>query len=161
MPRLSDIAGKICEIAIPIKHDIYYGNQDSAIAVCTLSNIDLLLDMAKSELMRDILLVARLFSENKGIETLVRYALRNSRLKYIVLCGNDTKGHLPGQALLSLKENGINSSGRIIGAKGKDPILSLSMEEVDQFRNRIILINLIGINDVDRIIKQITNLRTK
>ena len=70
---LARFAGKVCEVLLPIKHDILFGNEKSSIAVCTLSSIDLLEDVSKSEIMKSITLVARLFSENKGIEKLIEY----------------------------------------------------------------------------------------
>src|SRR3989304_7573973 len=114
-------AGKVCEVLLPIKHDIFLGNDKSSVARCTLSSIDLLERVSKSEMMNNLALAARLFSENKGIEKLIEYVLQHPNIKYVVLCGKDTKGHLPGQALLALYENGIDNSGRIIGAVGKEP----------------------------------------
>jgi tetrahydromethanopterin S-methyltransferase subunit A len=62
--------------------------------------------------------------------------------------------------LLSLYENGINNNktGRriIVGAKGPNPVLASSWEEINAFRKQINKIyNLIGINDIEQIMKQI------
>ena len=144
---------------LPIKHDIFFGNEKSGIAVCTLSSIDLLEQISRSEIMKNIALAARLFSENNGIEKLIKYVLERSNMKYIVLCGKDTKGHLPGQALLALYKNGIDSNGRIIGALGKDPVLEdVTKNSVDEFRNRINIVDLVGTTDIDEIASKISNL---
>jgi tetrahydromethanopterin S-methyltransferase subunit A len=143
---------------LPIKHDIFYGNENSSIALCTLSSIDLLEQISKSDLMSKVAIAARLFSENRGIETLIRYVLEHRKIKYIVLCGKDTKGHLPGQALLALQKNGIDAKGRIIDAWGKDPILDVTEHDIDEFRKHVVPIDLIGTTDIDKISGQITNL---
>ncbi len=156
---LARFAGKVCEVLLPIKHDMFFGNEQSSIAVCTLSSIDLLEQTSKSEMMNDIVLVARLFSENKGIEKLIEYVLQHPNIKYIVVCGKDTKGHLPGQALLALYKNGIDSSGRIIGAFGKDPVIeSVTKNSVDEFRKRAKIIDLVGVIDIEKISSKVTAL---
>jgi tetrahydromethanopterin S-methyltransferase subunit A len=103
-------------------------------------------------MINNIALAARLFSENKGIEKLIDYVLQHHNIKYIVLCGKDTKGHLPGQALVALHKNGIDSGGRIIGAQGKDPVLeSVTKNQVEEFRKRINIVDLVGVTDIDKI----------
>ncbi|MGH9878459.1 MAG: hypothetical protein ACRD5H_12550, partial [Nitrososphaerales archaeon] len=82
-----------------------------------------------------------------------------ANIKYIVLCGKDTKGHLPGQALLALYKNGIDNNGRIIGALGKDPVLEdVTKNSVDEFRNRINIVDLVGITDIEEIASKVTTL---
>jgi len=156
---LARFAGKVCEVLLPIKQDIFFGNEKSSIAVCTLSSMDLLEQIAKSDLMNSIALAARLFSENAGIEKLINYVLEHSSIKYIVLCGKDTKGHFPGQALLALYKNGIDSNGRIIGALGKDPVLEdLTKNNIDEFRRRVNIIDLLGITDINEVSIKVTSL---
>src|SRR5574341_218152 len=154
---LARFAGKVCEVLLPIKHDIFSGNEQSSIAVCTLSSIDLLEHISKSEIMNDVALAARLFSENKGIEKLIEYVLQHPNIKYIVVCGKDTKGHLPGQGLLALYKNGIDSSGRIVDARGKDPVIkTVTKNSVDEFRKRTKIIDLVGVTDIEKISSKVT-----
>ena len=156
---LSRFAGKVCEALLPIKHDIFFGNEKSKIALCTLSSMDILEQVSKSDLMNSVALVARLFSENNGIEKLLKYVLEHQNIKYIVLCGKDTKGHLPGQALLALCKNGIDANGRIIAALGKDPVLeNVTKSAVDQFRKHVQIIDLIGTTDINKISSKVTSL---
>ncbi len=151
-------AGRLCEALRPIKHDLFLGNAGSSTAICTLSSMDLLEQVARSELIKSVALVGRLLSENKGIEKLIGYVLAHGNLKYIVLCGKDTKGHFPGQALLALHKNGIDA-GRIVGALGSDPVLEdVSTEEVEEFRKRITLIDAIGTSDIGEISARVTGL---
>lgn len=155
---LARFAGKVCEVLLPIKHEIFYSNGNSSIAICTLSSIDMLEQISKSELMNKVALAARLLSENKGIDTLIKYVLEHKKIKYIILCGKDTKGHLPGQALLALQKDGIDINGRIIGAKGKDPVLDLTKDEIAEFRKHVTIVDRIGTNDLSEIAQEITNL---
>jgi tetrahydromethanopterin S-methyltransferase subunit A len=156
-----NMAGKICETLIPIKHEYHIGKGGKEIAICTLSSIHLLEDIYKTpEVMDKILVVGRLLSENKGIDTIIKFTLTHPELHYIIVCGKDVRGHQAGQALVSLYENGINynkTGGRfIVGAKGPNPVLVSSWEEIIAFRKQIIRVyNLIGISDIGQIMKQI------
>jgi tetrahydromethanopterin S-methyltransferase subunit A len=160
---LENIAGKICETLIPIKHEYYIGRSGKEIAICTLSSIHLLENICKSsEIMDKILVVGRLLSENKGIDTIIKFTLSHPELHYIIICGKEVRGHQAGQALLSLYENGINNNDNntgsmfIVGAKSPYPVLRSSWEDVNAFRKQINKIyNLIGINDIEQIKKQI------
>jgi hypothetical protein len=65
--RLENVAGRLCEVLIPIKHEYYIGEGNS-VAVCTLSSMDLLQTIARTaDVMNRILIVGILLSENKGI----------------------------------------------------------------------------------------------
>lgn len=154
--RLIDIAGEVCKILLPIKDEIFYG-KDEKIAICTLASMNLLLAISKSDLMDRIALVARLFSENKGIDKIIEYANENP-LRYIVLCGKDAKGHLAGEALLALKEYGIDEHNRIVNAKSREPILTVSKDKIEEFINKVELVDLRGVQDVVKIRDIISNL---
>lgn len=130
-------AGKLCKALIPIKHEYYIGN-GKCTAICTLSSIGLLENISKSvAIMNRILIVGRLLSENKGIETIVQFIVDHPELHNMIICGKEVKGHQAGQALLSLYNNGVNNSGRIIGAKGPYPILRSSRKDIEVFRKQI------------------------
>ncbi|MEM2759680.1 MAG: hypothetical protein QXU32_07475 [Nitrososphaerales archaeon] len=155
---LTRFAGKICETLLPIKYDIFYGDHESHIAICTLSDINLLERISRSELMRNVAIVARLFSENQGIERLIKYVNEHRGIKYIILCGKDTKGHLPGQSLLALQKTGITGS-RIMGARGKHPVLErIAQSDVEEFRKNVVLIDFVGITEIDKIAKKVSEL---
>ena len=68
-----------------------------------------------------------------------------------MLCGNEVKGHKAGQALLALASNGMDSSGRIFGAAGPNPIVTLPLLNVELFRDQVEIIDMIGTVDVDKI----------
>jgi tetrahydromethanopterin S-methyltransferase subunit A len=146
--KFDDAAGKVCEAVIPIKHEFYLGNGKS-LAICTLSSIDLLQEVSKSEIMDDLAIAGRLLSENKGIDAMIKFAAEHPDLKRIILCGKEVKGHKAGQALLALARNGIDSEGRIVGALGPYPLLKSSARDVNAFRRQVEIIDMVGTVDVN------------
>jgi tetrahydromethanopterin S-methyltransferase subunit A len=150
MKRLEDGAGSLCKALVPIKHEYYLGAGKS-VAICTLSSIDLLETISKSSLMNKVLIAGRLLSENKGIDAMIAFTMQHPELKRILLCGKEVKGHRAGQALLALARNSVDSSGRIIGAIGPNPIVKRCAQDVDIFRRQVQIIDLIGIVDIRKI----------
>lgn len=148
--RLEDAAGKLCQALLPIKHEYYLGG-GSTVAICTLSSIDLLETVSRSSLMNKVLIVGRLLSENKGIDTVISFAIKHPEFKRLVLCGKEVKGHRAGQALLALTINGMDAFGRIIGAHSPNPVLMSSPPDVEIFRHQVQIINLIGVVDIAKI----------
>jgi tetrahydromethanopterin S-methyltransferase subunit A len=157
--RLEDLAGSLCEIMIPIKHEYFMG-QGNNVAICTLASLNLLEMIAKSpDLMSTILAVGRLLSENRGIDLLIRFTLNYPHLHHLVVCGDDVRGHRSGQALLSLHANGVNEEhGRIIGAISPNPFLSSSLAEIELFRKQVRIYDLIGSHDLEVIRAQLSSI---
>ena len=94
MKRLGDAGGKLCKALLPIKHEYYLG-AGKAVAICTLSSIDLLETISRSSLMDKVLIVGRLFSENKGIDAMISFTMEHPELKLILVCGKQVKSHRP------------------------------------------------------------------
>jgi len=148
--KLENVAGRLCEVLIPIKHEYYIGDGKS-VAICTVSSLALLQAIAKTDDINRILIVGRLLSENKGLDTLVRFTLKQSALLYLVVCGKDVRGHQSGQALLSLHRNGVTRDGKIIGANGPHPFLTCLQEDIESFRKQIMICDLIGCEDLETV----------
>jgi len=132
------------------------GNKNSPIAVCTNASIDeIKFDLNK------VAIVGKCVTENIGIEKIIQNMVSNPNIRYLVLCGRESKGHFVAQAIESIKENGVAEDGRIIGAKGNMPYLrNINKELVDRFREQIIPINLIGETDalkIEKVIDEILN----
>lgn len=154
--RLDNIAGKICKTVIPIRQEYYLG-RGSSVAICTLSSFDLLDRISlTAALMNRVAIVGRLLSENKGIDAIIGFAEMHPSLDRIILCGKEVKGHKAGQALLSLAKNGIEPSGRIIGALGPYPLLHSGIKSITAFRNRVQVLDLIGTTRLETIAKLVT-----
>ena len=80
MNSLGNMIGELCKAVLPIHEEFYQGNQDSDIAVCTLSSLNLLRKMANSEILQQISIAGRLLSENKGIDLIIRHVNQNKKI---------------------------------------------------------------------------------
>lgn len=129
----------------PLSGDYFVLRYQAPVAVCTLNSPQVasgLRDLAPTGLS----IVGTLHTENLGIERLIRNVNANRNLRFLIVCGQDTRqriGHLPGQSLGSLFANGIDKRSRIIGAQGKRPLLrNVTAEEVAAFRLNVELVEL-------------------
>jgi tetrahydromethanopterin S-methyltransferase subunit A len=117
------------------------------VAVCTL-NSSALVGALASDAPASLAIVGSMHTENLGIERLIQNVTANPHVRVLVLCGEDTEqavGHLPGQSLLSLAANGIDENGRILGARGKRPVIkNLDRDLVEAFRRQVTMVSLIG-----------------
>jgi tetrahydromethanopterin S-methyltransferase subunit A len=137
------------------KGEYFIGDESSAVAVCLLANTELP-KLIHAELEEKIAIVGCCETENIGIEKVIKNIVTNAHIRYLILCGDESGseiiGHLSGQAILSLHENGINEKGRIIGAKGKRPILNnVYPEQVKKFQSQVEIIDLIDTNSLAEI----------
>jgi tetrahydromethanopterin S-methyltransferase subunit A len=101
--------------------------------------------------MNNLAIVGRLLSENKGIDDIINYCIVHKELEHLILCGKDTRGHRAGDSLIALTKNGITKEGIIIKSKSPRPQLRSSYQEVEIFRDRITVHNLIEETDLNRI----------
>jgi len=143
MNSLENIIGDLCKIILPIQEESYIGNTDSSISICTLSSMELLKKISNSELLNHISIVGRLLSENKGIDSMIKYLNQNKKIKTIIVCGKEVYGHKAGHSLFELHKNGIDNCGRIINSVSPNPFLTVTKSEINYFQKEINLINLI------------------
>jgi len=141
---LGEAIGELCKTILPIPEEYYLGNPDSFIAVCTLSSINLLKKFKNSEILEHISIVGRLFSENKGIDSIINYVNNNQKIRTILVCGKEVWGHKAGHSLFQLHENGIDSNNKIINSSSPDPFLNVSKSKIQYFQNNITLVDLIN-----------------
>ena len=158
MNTLGEAIGELCKILLPIPEEFYVGNPDSSVAICTLSSMNLLKKFSKPEWLDKLSIAGRLLSENKGIDSMVKYVNKNKKIKTIIVCGREVWGHRAGQSLFSLYENGIDENNRIIGSISPDPHLTVSYSQIQYFQKNITLVNLIDETDFGEIGKQFRNL---
>lgn len=147
------------------KGEYLVGNKKSSIAINTLTDTGLPREIY-AKLKKRIAIVGYCETENIGIEKIIKNIITNSNIRYLILCGNDSGngkiGHLSGQAILSLHENGISEKGKIIGAKGKRPFLkNITQEQVKIFQSQVEIINLIGTNSIIEIENAVTIYQAK
>jgi tetrahydromethanopterin S-methyltransferase subunit A len=136
----------------PHPGDYVLGNPEGTVAICTLSNRDLPVRLiAAGE--PAVAIAGRCDTENIGIEKIVLNLLANPRIRWLVICGAEAKGHRAGQALLRLKERGVDADMRVLKSASWRPILkNLTLLDVAQFRQQIDEVNLIGVTDIKGIL---------
>jgi tetrahydromethanopterin S-methyltransferase subunit A len=155
MNSIGNVIGELCKIILPIPEESYLGNPDSSIAICTLSSIDLLKKISNSELLNHISIAGRLLSENKGIDSIIKYLNQNKKIKMIIVCGKEVWGHKAGHSLFKLYENGIDDHGRIINSISPDPFLTSTKSEINYFQNKVNLVNIINETNFETIKKYV------
>ena len=151
MNKLGTAIGKICEALLPIPEEFYIGNYNSSICICTLSSIKLLKEIKNSKIIDNVAIVGRLFTENKGIDSIIKYVNQNKKIKTIIVCGKDVWGHKSGHSLFELYKNGIDNNNRIINSTSPDPFLTVSESEIKYFQKQITLVNLINETNIELI----------
>jgi len=84
-------------------------------------------------------------TENIGIEKMICNLVANPNIRYLVLAGPESPGHLTGDTLIKLFKNGIDERKKIIGTKAPTPYLfNISFEMVERLRKQVSLINLLN-----------------
>jgi tetrahydromethanopterin S-methyltransferase subunit A len=143
----------------PLPGDYQVLRFQAPLAVCTLNSDHLIKSLSETQ-AQGLSIVGGLHTENLGIEHLIRNVLSNPHIRYLLVCGDDTRkaiGHLPGQSLLALAQHGINDNMRIVEAKGKRPLLkNLDAAQVEAFRQQVQVIDQIGNNEIDSLLAVIT-----
>ena len=155
MNKLSDAIGKLCEVLLPIPEEFYIGNTNSSICVCTLSSIKLLKELKNSKTIENVAIAGRLFTENKGIDSIIKYVNQNKKIKTIIVCGKEVWGHKSGHSLFQLHQNGVDKNNRIINSTSPEPILTVTNSQIQYFQEEITLVNLINETNLQLITEKI------
>ncbi len=150
----------------PVRGDYQVGDPSAGVAVVTL---------ASTFPVRDAAIAGPCKTENLGIEKIVANVISNCNIRFLILCGVESKGHLPGNTILALHKNGISKGhlpgntilalhkngiddqGQIIGSQGAIPFIqNLPPEAIRRFQEQVELIDLIGREDLEEIGEQIS-----
>lgn len=125
------------------------GNDFSPVAVAVILNCDAnkippeLEELVRAGLESGAALSGTVQTENIGFEKIVCNIVANPNIRYLVLGGPESGGHLTGEALKALIRNGVDQKKRIIGTSAPHPYLfNLPMEMIDRFRKQLSLIDL-------------------
>ena len=95
-------------------------------------------------------------TENIGFEKIICNIVANPNIRYLILGGPESEGHLTGQALKALMQNSIDEKKRIIGTDAPHPFLyNIPVEFVERFRKQITLIDLQFEGDLEIIRKAV------
>ncbi len=88
-------------------------------------------------------------TENLGIEKMISNLISNPNLRFLILCGSEVQGHVTGQSIVALHENGVDPEKRsIVGAHGAIPYIeNIPDSGLERFRSQFELIDLIDVED--------------
>ena len=130
------------------------GNDLSPVAVCVIlkwrddeipKDIE---DLVRSGVESGAALSGTLQTENIGIEKMICNIVANPNIRYLVLCGPESPGHLVGGSLRALGLNGIDEGCRIIGSESLTPYLyNIPREAVERFREQVKIVDLVDEGD--------------
>jgi tetrahydromethanopterin S-methyltransferase subunit A len=127
----------------PVRGDYLVGDPNMGVAVTTL---------ASPLLVSGAAIVGQCKTENLGVEKIVANVISNCNIRFLIICGVESKGHLPGDTILALHKNGIDEQGRIIGARGAIPFIqNLPPQAIKRFQDQVELIDCIGLENMDEI----------
>ncbi|MEF8836072.1 MAG: tetrahydromethanopterin S-methyltransferase subunit A [Candidatus Thermoplasmatota archaeon] len=129
----------------PWPGDYEIGNTESPVAIVTLSD-DFDFESEK------VAIWGPMKTENLGIEKVIANVLSNPKIRFIVVCGEEIRGHRSGQSMMALIKNGLEGNGRIKGSKGAVPYIeNISHEAVDRFRDQVDVIDLLDVTSKEKI----------
>lgn len=128
-----------------IPGDYIVGERKGPVAICVLSSDQLMEPLSK---LPGVALAGSVRVPNLGIEKIILNVIANPSIRFLLLCGQDSKAFQPGQALQCLQTNGVDEKNRIIGATGHLPRLSnLQETEIEAFCRQIKIEDRIGETD--------------
>jgi len=138
----------------PVRGDYTVIDPHSRICVATLAS-----DM---EAFPGACMVGSCKTENLGIEKIIINTISNSNIRYILVCGNESRGHLSGNTLLAIHNNGIDEQGRIIGSDGAIPFIeNIPAKAIERFRQQVELIDQRGLVETGKIQELIIEYHSK
>jgi tetrahydromethanopterin S-methyltransferase subunit A len=127
----------------PLRGDYAVGDPECHVAVATLA----------SQLhVEGAAISGPCKTENLGIEKIVANVISNSNIRILLICGIESRGHLPGNTIIALHKNGIDEAGRIIGSSGAIPFIqNISPEAIRRFQDQVEVVDRIGLVDEEEI----------
>lgn len=141
-----------------ITGDYIVGDPESPVAVATLaSHIEEIPSAAGAAI------AGPCKTENLGIEKVVANLISNPNIRYLMLCGAEVMGHITGQSIQALHENGCEEEKKkIIGAIGAIPFVeNLPFDAIERFQKQVQIINLIDNEDGNAITNKVKELIEK
>ena len=136
----------------PWRGEFTVGSKDSQIAIDTLSSS---FKFPKEK----VAIWGQHKTENLGVEKIVANVVSNPNIRYLILCGDEVRGHRSGQSIQALHANGIDENGRIINARGAVPYIeNVPMEAIARFQEQVEIIDMIDRTDKSLILAKIDEL---
>ncbi|MBQ2831875.1 tetrahydromethanopterin S-methyltransferase subunit A [Methanobrevibacter sp.] len=129
-----------------ISGDYIVGDPESPVAVTTLaSHIEADLSGAA--------IAGPCKTENLGIEKVVANIISNPNIRFLIVTGAEVQGHITGQSIKALYENGADpDKKKIIGATGAIPFVeNIPLDGIERFQNQLEIVDLIDTEDTGAI----------
>jgi len=80
---------------------------------------------------------------NIGFEKMICNLVANPNIRYLILGGPESEGHLTGDAMKALFEHGVDAQKRILGTEASHAVLhNLHMEVIERVRQQVSLVDL-------------------
>ena len=129
-----------------ISGDYVVGDPESPVAVTTLaSHIEAELSGAA--------IAGPCKTENLGIEKVVANIISNPNIRFLIVTGAEVQGHIAGQSIKALYENGADADKKkIIGATGAIPFVeNVPLDGIERFQQQLEIVDLIDTEDIGAI----------
>jgi len=125
------------------------GNPESPVAVVTLAReLELPLDR--------VAIHGKMKTENLGIEKVVANVISNPHIRFLIVFGEEIRGHRAGGSIIALHRHGIDGSKRIVEAPGAVPYIeNIKDEAIVRFREQVEVIDLLNNTDMETLLQTI------
>jgi tetrahydromethanopterin S-methyltransferase subunit A len=125
------------------------GNDRSPVAVCIILKWDQdkvpheIEQLVRTGAESGAALSGTLQTENIGLEKVICNIVANPNIRYLILGGPESEGHMTGNAVKALFANGVNEKKQIIGTQAPHPFLfNISEKMIERFLAQLTLIDL-------------------
>jgi tetrahydromethanopterin S-methyltransferase subunit A len=135
------------------------GDPAAPVAVCVLTSTELMAPLAAAP---GVAIAGEVQTANLGLERIVLNVVANPAIRFLLLCGRESRLFRPGQSLAALVENGVDEAGQVRGARGHEPVLrSVPPETVGRFRQQIELVDWTGERDLTELRRRVESLAAR
>jgi tetrahydromethanopterin S-methyltransferase subunit A len=132
------------------------GDPAAPVAVCALTSDELLAPLAS---LPGVAIAGSVQTANLGIERIILNVIANPAIRFLLVCGKESRLFRQGQSLSALMENEVDEARRIIGAQGYEPILrTITPQQIAAFRRQVELVDWTGERDLETLRERISSL---
>jgi tetrahydromethanopterin S-methyltransferase subunit A len=124
------------------------GNDYSPVAVAIVLNTEaeripsVIEQLVRAGIESGAALSGTVQTENIGFEKIICNLVANPNIRYLVLGGPESEGHLTGEAMKALFARGVDEKKRIIGTNAPHPFLyNIPREFIDRLRKQVMLVD--------------------
>ena len=124
------------------------GNDYSPVAVAIVLNTEaehippVIENLVRAGIESGAALSGTVQTENIGFEKIICNLVANPNIRYLVMGGPESEGHLTGEAMKALFAHGVDEKKRIIGTDEPHPFLfNIPSEFIDRLRKQITLMD--------------------